>query len=520
MESIFFDANPSLRQLTDNASKANDMLQRAQQKELKKVKTTKTAPVDSADLSTETEFMGDDMMGSMDPDDFGGGRSKHYFSADEEEFSEERRERLMEEKARREEEEKEESQRKLSSFIKTLKGEDAGRPAAARERAGAPPSSSGESGESPEEGGAETAMAAMSPSILDDESPPGHGEAPPVPYPDAPAMETMKAPPVFREGAAGAGSTGESAVPPEEGGIEKPPELKSREDVTLSREARKAPGKTTAPAGEAEKKPPPAEQQGWTSLLAWDEGFIIAEPQKKVEQAEEAAEAQMVYEALDLPEESAEALALGKIIEAMLVSPLEAPLFSLVKEALAPLGDRVLKVCRDFGTRIAVLGEGESILPYLPAMAENGQYGHLRAAYIPGEKLCIFGAEELRGKGEFFPPRLYFAHAFDHALGKDEFASLKSAAVQSSYRACMACEAGHLSADLFSLVSPVHYFAQAVESYLREGRPGGAFFTRDELYDYDRSMYHYVEYLFREINKEPSRPAGEQGGAAQEGAGS
>ena len=60
------------------------------------------------------------------------------------------------------------------------------------------------------------------------------------------------------------------------------------------------------------------------------------------------------------------------------------------------------------------------------------------------------------------------------------------------------CDTGaHRFGDLMAAHSPIHYFAQAVESYLAENDCFEPLWTRSDLYDFDRSMHDYVEYLLR-----------------------
>ena len=60
---------------------------------------------------------------------------------------------------------------------------------------------------------------------------------------------------------------------------------------------------------------------------------------------------------------------------------------------------------------------------------------------------------------------------------------------------------GHLFQDIFSSSTPSRYFAQSVESFLRQRDecPNSYFFNHDQLYDYDRSMFSYIEYLFNQM---------------------
>ena len=79
MESIFFDLNPSMKQFTDNALRANNMLHKAQHHE-SKAKTSKASKAAGSNIGTDTAFSGDDMMGGMDLGDFRGGGSSAFES--------------------------------------------------------------------------------------------------------------------------------------------------------------------------------------------------------------------------------------------------------------------------------------------------------------------------------------------------------------------------------------------------------------------------------------------------------
>jgi hypothetical protein len=135
----------------------------------------------------------------------------------------------------------------------------------------------------------------------------------------------------------------------------------------------------------------------------------------------------------------------------------------------------------------------------------------IRYGYFPADKLMVIGEEIVEeGNPLIRIPVLYFAHVFDHSLGDQGFASEKSPAVLASYKACLNREPGHLFIDSYSAASPVHYFAQTVEAFLTapHGQLTGGYddrhsflCTKEELYDIDRSMYAYIEYLFRQVNR-------------------
>jgi len=464
VESLFFDANPSLRQLTDNATRSSDQIQRAQQKEGKKVKAHKMTPVDSADLSTEADLMGDDMMGDMDPDQFRGRRSPSFFQKDGSSRDEGQ-------KKGPEKEEKAPAVEPVESF-----GKDVQRPVQATSGEVVVP----EAGQMP------------SREVRQDS---GAGLQEKTDRPDEGKAETPGAP-----------SRGDGLK-------SKPAILKSRsETVEISR----SPGKSSSAAddssgpakkqgaGKESAKEPPRRSSSHTSLLSWDDEFIIADPQKKdIVEEDEQGEAPS-FESIDLPsDESEEEIKISKLLDDMMAAPVSEETGLKLCELLTPFGGRVMKLFHEFGSKILVLPRGQNLSQFVPPSFFQSSTDTCRDAYIPELKLCVFAEESIFGGGmTFCAPRFYYAVAFDNALGKDDFASMKSAAVLSNYKSCTEGEPGHQFADRFSSMSPVHYFAQAVESYLNEERSGSSLCCREDLYDNDRSMFLYIEYLFRELNRE------------------
>jgi len=453
VESVFFDANPSLKQLTDNTQRMSDQMQRAQQKEMKKTRAAKSVPVDSTDISTEAELMGEDMMGDMDPDQFRGRRSPTY-----------------------------------QDMKERLQGEDEGEKRGEKKADGSPVEKEGglehPSGLAPLATGSGTAAVDQHLALQQH-------------LPFGAAEKTAE-------------KSEERTSAGKEDGVRRKAPFRSamveRVDINpLAREKKPESSRADAPVPEEIPAAPRAPASP-CSLLTWDDEFIIADPHRRETVHEEDSEERQVYEAIELPEEedSGDQL-INTIVDEMLVTIPGPGLLASVRRILAPLGRRVLKICHDFGSRIALPGDADTLAPFLPESLCREPYVSTRCGYMPEKAICVIGEEFFTPPFESLcVPRLYLAHAFDHALGRDEFASLKSAAVLSNYRLCLRRERGHQFMDSFSATSAVHYFARSVELYLsdEEGALPG---ERELFYDMDRSMYLYVEYLFREINREAPR---------------
>ncbi len=456
MESVFFDANPSMKQLTDTTQRMSDQMQRAQQKEMKKTRAAKSVPVDSTDISTESELMGEDMMGDMDPDQFRGRRPPSYQDMKE----------------------------RMSDGDGNAKEEG-------REK---------EDEENPLERGMDDGL----------QEPPGLSSSMPG---QTSSSGDLHLPHEQHHPYGTAEKAGEKSEekPDKNDGLKKKVSSKGAmvERVDINPLACRKKPEPAAPASvEPEEKPAaPKAPASPCSLLTWDEEFIIADPHKREAVHEEDREEHQEYEAIELPdEEDSGDQVINTIIDEMLLSEPEPELLASVRRLIAPLGRRILKICRDFGIRIAMPGERDLLVSFLPIALCAEPYTAMRCGYVPEKALCIVGNEFFLSPCEpLCVPRLYLAYAFDHALGRDQFASLKSAAVLSNYKLCLRRERGHQFMDSFSATSAVHYCARSIELYLSD-EEGGSPGQREIFYDHDRSMYLYIEYLFKEINKEAPRP--------------
>lgn len=488
LEAIFFDVNPSLKQLTENAQRSSEQLMRTQQKEMKKLRASKSVPVDSTDLSTEAELMGGDLMGSMDPDQFRGRRRGSS-------FQEEKEKRHNEDN--RKKEKKKDAQEGIKSLLCALTENNYG-------------DIQDENIENAKAGEAESASFnnEFNAEISNEEN---VGQQ----WQDQQKKEMPK-----RSGIENSQSVNKDLSLPEKERFKGKEELEikenadkkaeklhlGREKINISsREVLRE--KSVRDTGSQKQSNSEGIEPQSTSLLSWDEGFIIADPRNKSVVRDDADETHYEYEQISLPDdEDGEDSVSTVLIEDMLLENESLENINLLKKALNPFGNKILKICKSFGIRICILESSEDISSVLPPELYGRNYGGIEACFVPEEKLCIVQEKYLRQNSEIFNVvRLYFAHSFDNALGKDEFASLKSAAVMSNFNACRNMEKGHQFIDLFSSLSPVHYFAQSVESYLSDDDNGKCLCSRNEFYDLDRSMYLYVEYLFRVINKEPPK---------------
>ncbi len=466
MESVFFDSNPSIKQFTDNASRTNSLLHRAQNKESKHVgKTSRTAHMEQADMSG-TDVSTGDMASSMDfGDNRGSGGDYQYTSFEQ---SEEFREQLLEERQQQEEESL--AQKKMADFIRNLSGADIKNE---EETIGKNP----EPNEKTEEIAAinetipqneietttDTSVKFIEPGI-DNKNPPSWD------------IKSEK----NNQSQAGAADTV----------VKKAKTKQSHEKAELTKE------KTSEPEKEIVK-----ERSEWNSLLAFDEGFLIADRGNQPTNSDTYDEGVTVpnisLESIEIPEISEINTSCDEIIASMLISKASSDfIYKMMLYQLGAFGAKIMKLCSDVGIKIELLHG--TLKDKYPVFHE-----HSYCAYIVSQKKCILDEKIFTRKEAFVPSRYFMAMAFDHALGGENFSSRKSAAVMSNYQLCKQREKGHLFCDGLCAEDPVFYFAQAVESYLRKENETvpGDLYDNIELYDYDRSMFIYIDYLFKEFSK-------------------
>jgi hypothetical protein len=407
------------QRLTENTQRSSDALRTQQQKESKD-KTRRAGEVDSSDLSPDANPMGDDLMGSMDPDLQGGSGRAELFR------------KLWEEEVER--------------------------------------------GQEPEEPG-------QPETLLDEAVPQAPQEETAAPLPSAPRPEAPAARPE---------TPGASATPPEVPGTPPPDQAPSCEG---GGPAPRPPQDRVEAGPSAAPEPPPdrptPEPAGARSLLE-TEGFLLWEARVGAAGEEPEEERQEEPVAPDLAE------VLGQLISGDRASPG----YPRLQRLLARFGLGVLRLCAARQVQVYLLPRGAGLASFplvrnrLPELAGSG------AAYLPQTRTCLVEEECLLAPPQGFHPVLfYFAQAYDHALGGEDFASLRSPAVKANFEACRAGLPGHRFSDGLAASSPALYFAQALESYLGENDCVEPLWTREDLYDLDRSMHDYVAYLLGQGNR-------------------
>jgi hypothetical protein len=271
-----------------------------------------------------------------------------------------------------------------------------------------------------------------------------------------------------------------------------------------------------SPQQKEEKAPVSQSSQGFVSILSQHEGFIIADP-RRVPTATEgnlpSSEKKPV-----VPVETTEEISAPmeeryrKVLSDLIIAGMRGQAYENLCVQLRNFGIAILEMCVEKGERILLLPTNRSLEDFPQFLSGlDSSYSRIRLGYLPLQKLVIFGEEVLLNNDPFFNvPILYTAFAFDHAMGGESFASEQSPAVGSNFKFCHDREPGHQFIDSFAATSPIHYFAQAVEAYLmpprnqmRDNDPRivTALCTCEEFYDIDRSMYMYVDYLFRKMKR-------------------
>lgn len=433
------------QRMTENTQKSSDLL-RIQKKELKE-KSSRANELDSAELSPDLNSMGEDLMGSMDPDMFGRSNSAERFKRAWEEEPEERKEQTEEEEGEGEEE-----------------GQTGDGPVAA-----APEARTEELSPEPEESTSEPEPEPDSDSDSDSAEEADSEEEDPESEPEPDADADAEDPPAV---------------------VLEPDVLDRSEAALQATDTLETPEPIEAPAEEKVESP----ASGFTSLLDQGSGFLRSD--------EKADTAELVLEPDDLPLPDLPP-GLADLTARLISGDSARPAYRRLAHLLSRFGAGVLRMALREKVQVYLLPPGNRLQAHPLVANLLGEDEVEGAVYIPEKRTMVVEdscvARVPRG---FHPVLYYFAHAFDHVLGGGEgYASLKSAAVVASYESCRQSLAGHRFADDLAGASPVHYFAQAVESYLGENDSLEPLWSRDDLYDFDRSIYDYVDYLLRRINK-------------------
>lgn len=478
MESILFDMNPSMKQFTDNALRVNNMLHKAQHHE-SKTKTSKASKTAGSNIGTDTAFSGDDMMGGMDLGDYRGGGSSSFESFRQSEDDSDSPDRKppnlsamlscmnnnsVSESSSNIYQDKKVNNEVLPVFDNSYKQNDS-----ENNLSVAVPENNSENvlSDNDDKNYSESQNSQEIP-LAQEEILKEHNFSVDV----EPTKETKESE-----------SYSASTVYENAETQKKDKTSKSQEQVVISKEPEKKQEEKTEPKAEVKK------DSAWNSLLSFDEGFLIATDEKffqfgAVDEINPEEPKVSSCEKVSVPvvdSSTSEAEILNSMIPVNAFSDYE---HSMLIYYLSFYGKKVLKLCADFGIKIV----------------PNGLNGNL-GRYSKREKICFILPSSLNSNELFIAPRLYMAVAFDHALGGEDFSSEKSPAILSSWQMCRDRINGHLFQDIFSSSTPSRYFAQSVESFLRQRDecPNSYFFNHDQLYDYDRSMFSYIEYLFNQM---------------------
>lgn len=182
----------------------------------------------------------------------------------------------------------------------------------------------------------------------------------------------------------------------------------------------------------------------------------------------------------------------------LVMSPEEEPGYEECIRLLSLFGLGALRLCGRAKVKVHILDEDHFMtFPELAAMALPPESHPVDGAYLVKSKTCLIDRRCLTEKPQFFHPALYyFAHALDHAQGGDDFSSRKAAAVRACFDASCNGYDGRDFVDELAATDPVRYFARSVSIYLGRDDCDSPIWTHQDLYDLDRSMYDYLEYLF------------------------
>ncbi|MGM9993071.1 MAG: hypothetical protein ACI376_09575 [Candidatus Bruticola sp.] len=239
-----------------------------------------------------------------------------------------------------------------------------------------------------------------------------------------------------------------------------------------------------------------------SSLLDNSEGFIFHEAVPEVvEISGRTSKMKRETETLKVPHE------LEKVLDQLIVCRSTPEAGESLRILLSRFGKGVLDACMRDGLKVELLSHQELVRRVCQADSDLKEKNIGYGAYLPEERICliaedIFLEEASEALYGFHPALYYFGMAWDHALGEGSFASLQSPVIKANAQACQTALEGHCAPDPMSCADPVNYFAQAVEAYFSANDCTEALWSREDLYDFDRLMYDYLEYLHLKSGKQ------------------
>lgn len=170
---------------------------------------------------------------------------------------------------------------------------------------------------------------------------------------------------------------------------------------------------------------------------------------------------------------------------------------------LSRFGAGALRLCAKEKVRVEILDEegfGDHLA--LQSLGLTAEEIPADGAYLVDARLVLVDRRGLVAKPRFFHPALYyFAHAFDHAQGGETFSSRKAAAVVACFETSTRAHSGFDFVDELAAADPVRYFARSVAVYLGRDDCTDPLWSHQDLFDFDRPMYDYLQYLFARLDK-------------------
>ena len=190
-----------------------------------------------------------------------------------------------------------------------------------------------------------------------------------------------------------------------------------------------------------------------------------------------------------------------KIVSAarlLITTPEDEPGYEECLRLLSRFGLGALRLCNRSEVKVEILDEAQFVKhPQLVEFDLDPEETPVDGAYLVETRTCLIDRRTLTEKPRFFHPALYyFAHALDHAQGGEEFSSRKAAAVGACFHASSNGDNGCDFVDELAGADPVRYFARSVAIYLGRDDCDEPIWTHQDLFDFDRSMYDYLQYLF------------------------
>lgn len=170
---------------------------------------------------------------------------------------------------------------------------------------------------------------------------------------------------------------------------------------------------------------------------------------------------------------------------------------------LARFGLGALRLCASSNVIVEILDEA-ALAGHWTLQELKLNPGELPSdgAYVINYRTVLIDRRALLEKPRYFHPVLYyFAHAFDHAQGGDVFSSRKAAAVVACFEVSTKGQTCFSFVDELAAADPVRYFARSIAVFLGRDDCDEPLWSHQDLYDFDRSMYDYLQYLFQRLSK-------------------